>query len=289
MQGARPSEHSRHEVCGTGKDGRVRLALIALLVLVLAFLVARAVRRERREWARFKRLRATRSRQRVYRRWLIESVVIMGGMSAVLLIATWTLLGPALRDAQAWAPVAWLRSQLDSGFGGGLAIGILIAFVLGLVVPLLLLRGKVDEIPAIGDIRALLPRNRRELPYGIGLGLSAGVFEETLFRLAMPALIFGIVPNGPVAFLAASVVFGLLHVYQRWTGVLFATLLGLVLSAVYVVTGLIALPILLHALIDLRSLALIPLVLGTATRSAAADDAARLRERAPDPASGTAG
>ncbi|GAA2089550.1 hypothetical protein GCM10009840_30230 [Pseudolysinimonas kribbensis] len=242
----------------------MRLALLALLVLVLAFLLARAVRRERREWARFRRLRATRSRQRVYRRWLIESVVVMGGMSAVVLLATWTILGPTLRDAQRWAPMAWLRAQLDSGFGAGLAIGLPIAFVVGIVLPLVLLRGRIDEIPAIGDIRALLPRNRDELPYGLGLGLSAGVFEETMFRLAMPALIFGIVPNGPVAFLAASLVFGLLHVYQRWTGVLFATVLGLVLSALYVVTGLIVVPILLHALIDLRSLVLIPVLLGTA-------------------------
>jgi hypothetical protein len=177
----------------------MRLALLALLVLVLAFLIARAVRRERREWARFRRLRSTRSRQRVYRRWLIESVVVMGGMSAVVLLATWTLLGPALHDAQRWAPVAWLRGQLDSGLGAGLAIGVSVAFVVGLVLPLVLLRGQVDEIPAIGGIRALLPRNRDELPYGLGLGLSAGVFEETMFRLAMPALVFGIVPDGPVA------------------------------------------------------------------------------------------
>jgi membrane protease YdiL (CAAX protease family) len=80
----------------------------------------------------------------------------------------------------------------------------------------------------------------------------------------MPALIFGIVRNGPAAFLVAALVFGVLHVYQRWTGVLFATLLGFVLSALYVVTGLIVVPILVHVLIDLRSLVLIPVLLGTA-------------------------
>jgi uncharacterized protein len=244
----------------------VRLALLALLILVLAFLIYRAVTRERRGWTRFKRLTATRSRQRVYRKWLIESVVVIGGLSAVLLLATWTLLGPALRDAQAWGPIAAVRDGLSGGVGIGVAAGVGIAFVAGLVLPALLLRGKVDEIPAVGDVQALLPRNRDELPYGLGLALSAGVFEETLFRLALPALIFGIAPNGPVAFLAASVVFGLLHVYQRWTGVLFATLLGLVLSAVYVLTGAIWVPIAAHALIDLRSLVLIPRTMGTAAR-----------------------
>jgi uncharacterized protein len=246
----------------------MRLAFIALLVLVLAFLLYRAVTRERRSWRRFTRLTATRARQRVYRRWLLESVAIMGGMSAVLLLATWPLLGRTLADAQAWAPVAAVRHGLDGGPGIGLAAGAGVAFVVALALPVLLLRGKVDEIPAIGNVQALLPRNRDELPYGIGLGVSAGLFEELLFRLAMPALVFGIVGSGPVAFLAASVVFGLLHLYQRWTGVLFATLLGLVLSAIYVLTGQIWVPIVVHALIDLRSLVLIPLALGTARQRA---------------------
>jgi membrane protease YdiL (CAAX protease family) len=246
----------------------MRLAFIALLVLVLAFLLYRAVTRERRSWRRFTRLTATRARQQVYRRWLVESVVIMGGISAILLVATWPVLGRTLADTQAWAPIAAARHALAGGVGIGVAAGAGVAFLVGLALPALLLRGKVDEIPAIGNVQALLPRNRDELPYGVGLGLSAGVFEETLFRLAMPALLFGILGSGPAAFLAASVIFGLLHLYQRWTGVLFATLLGLVLSALYVLTGQIWVPIVVHALIDLRSLVLIPLALGTAQQRA---------------------
>lgn len=248
-------------------------ALVALLILTVAILLIRAVTRERRGWRRFQRLTSSRARRRVYRRWLVESVAVIGGMSGVLLIATWQLLGPALRDAQAWAPVAWVRSAMGDGFGAGVAIGAAVVVLAALVLPVVLLRGRIAEeleggIPAIGDVQALLPRNRAELPYGAGLALSAGVFEELLFRLAMPALVFGIVPDGPVAFLVASVVFGLLHLYQRWTGVLFATLLGLVLSALYVVTGAIAVPIAVHAVIDLRSLVLIPVVLGTGRRAA---------------------
>lgn len=246
----------------------MRLAFIALLVLVLAFLLYRAVTRERRSWRRFTRLTATRARQRVYRAWLIESVVVLGGMSVVLLIATGPLLGRTLADTQGWPPVAAVRHALAGGVGTGVAVGAGVAFLVALALPVLLLRGKVDEIPAIGGVQALLPRNRDELPYGIGLGISAGVVEETLFRLALPALVFGIVGSGPVAYLAAAVVFGLLHLYQRWTGVLFAAVLGLVLSALYVLTGQIWVPIVVHALIDLRSLVLIPLTLGTARDAA---------------------
>ncbi len=246
----------------------MRLAFIALLVLVLAVLLYRAATRERRSWRRFTRLTSTRARQLVYRRWLVESVVVIGGIAVVLLIATWPLLGRVLADTQAWQPVAAARQALAGVLGTGIAIGASVAFVAAIGLPVLLLRGTVDEIPAIGNVQALLPRNRAELPYGVGLGVSAGVFEETLFRLAFPALVFGIVPNGPAAFLAASIVFGLLHVYQGGIGALFATLLGLVLSALYVLTGQIWVPIVVHALIDLRSLVLIPLAIVTARQPA---------------------
>ena len=48
---------------------------------------------------------------------------------------------------------------------------------------------------------------------------------------------------------------------------LFAFLLGLLFTALYVLSGTILVPIVLHALIDLRSLVLIPVVLGGAGKA----------------------
>jgi membrane protease YdiL (CAAX protease family) len=133
-----------------------------------------------------------------------------------------------------------------------------------MVLPVVLLRTKLDEIPAIGDIRSLLPRERGELKFGAGLALTAGVVEELLFRLALPALLFGVFGSGIVAFTVAALVFGLLHIYQGPQGMLFAFLLGVVFTALYLLSGTIVVPIVLHALIDLRSLVLIPVALGSA-------------------------
>jgi uncharacterized protein len=130
-----------------------------------------------------------------------------------------------------------------------------------LVLPVFLLRNQVNEVPAIGDVAALLPRTRGELKYGVGLSVNAGIVEELLFRLGMPALLFGITGNGALSFLIASVLFGLLHIYQKFWGVLGATILGLVFSLVYLLTGSIWVVIVVHALVDLRSLVLLPLVL----------------------------
>lgn len=240
------------------------LQLLALLLVVAALLVWRAVTRERREYARFKRMRATSSRQKVMRRWLVESVLVFGGLSAAVLLAAWAHVPTALRDAQAWAPIAASRVFFfDTSLGRGLAIGLAVGAVLALVVPVLLLRRiEADDVPTLGDIGALLPRTRGELPYGTGLAISAGVFEELMFRLAMPALLFGIWPDGPLAFVLATALFGVLHLYQKWVGVLTSTVLGAVFGYLYLVSGSILWPIALHVLIDLRALVLLPLVLG---------------------------
>lgn len=242
-------------------------ALLSLLVVTLGLLVWRAVMRDRRDYARFKRLRSSVRRRRVFGRWIAESWLVLGGLSIALLYAAWEFVPGVLDDLRTWGPLAavpWGEPVV-----AGILAGVTVAMVAGMVLPVLLLRGKLDEIPALGDIRALLPRQRAELPYGAGLGVTAGIVEELLFRLALPALVFGILPAGTpaaglMAFLGAAVLFGLLHVYQGPQGVLFSFLLGLFFTAIYVLSGSILLPILLHALVDLRSLVLIPVVLGRA-------------------------
>lgn len=242
---------------------RMDLQLLALLLVVVTLLIWRATTRERREYQQFKRMRSTVARQKVMRKWLIESVLIMGGLSAAVLLAAWEYVPTALRDAQAWAPIAASRDFFATSLGAGLAIGAVIGGLAAIVVPLILVRNEnSDDIPKLGDIGALLPRTRGELPYGAGLALSAGGFEELLFRLAFPALLFGIWPNSPLAFLLALVLFGCLHLYQRWTGVLAATVLGLIFTYLYLVSGSILLPIVVHVLVDIRSLVLLPLVVG---------------------------
>jgi membrane protease YdiL (CAAX protease family) len=252
----------------------VPLALLALLLVVLGLLGWRAATRSRDTYRRFKRLTSTRARKKVYGRWLLESALVMGGLGAAVLLAAFPYVPPVLIGTQNWAPIAAVREFL--GTPGGVVVSVVAVIIVAavLIAPVLLLRRSVgdagvDAIPAVGDIRALLPRVRGELKYGVGLGLSAGIFEELLFRLGLPALIFGIIGLGPLSFVIAAVIFGMLHLYQGPLGILFATLLGLVFAALYVLTGSIAAPIVLHALVDLRSLVLIPIAVGGALRARA--------------------
>ncbi len=244
----------------------VDLPLLALLILVLAVLLWRAVMRERRDNVRFKRLRSTKLRRKVFGRWILDSWLVLGGLAGVVLIAATPLVPLVLQDARQWGPLGAIpyRSEVTAGILAGFWIGV----ILVLVVPILLLRRRLDEVAAIGDIRAILPRNRGELPYGAGLGLTAGIVEELLFRLALPALLFGVlqgVPGaGALSFGIAALVFGVLHLYQGPLGILFSFILGLLFTVLYLVSGSIIAPIVLHAVVDLRSLILIPMALGGA-------------------------
>lgn len=234
-----------------------RLAAALLAIGLLTLFVVRAVRKDRREFARFRRYRSTARRQAMMRRWLIESALLFGGSSAIVLVLTWPVVAPLLSAAQAVPPIAWLRDAL----AGGLGIALLIGAALGLVLLTRLgVRSARREggVIMLGDIAALLPRNRPELGWGAALSVNAGIVEELLFRLALPALLV-IVTGEPVsAFLLAALVFGALHAYQGWVGVVATTVVGVLFTLLYLVSGSIVLAMLVHALFDLRTLVVIP-------------------------------
>jgi membrane protease YdiL (CAAX protease family) len=237
------------------------MVLLVTLLALIALLVYRAVRRERKEYQRFKRFERTRNRQRMLRKWLLDALLAFGGSAVVILLLSWQYIAPLLRATASWPIGRWFTSLLDDtgALIPGLAAGLAIALVGGTTLAVFLARNS-ENIPTIGDIGALLPRNRRELAYGAALSVNAGVVEELLFRLAVPALIFGVIGNAVVAVTSSVLLFALLHVYQGWPGMLGALVIGALLMSLYLATGTILVPIVAHALVDLRSLVLIPVL-----------------------------
>ncbi|HEY4630879.1 MAG TPA: CPBP family intramembrane glutamic endopeptidase [Blastococcus sp.] len=115
--------------------------------------------------------------------------------------------------------------------------------------------GRHAEPPASATL-ALLPRTAPERRLFTLVGVTAGVCEEWLYRgffLAVVAALAGGLPTG-VLVLAAGVAFGLAHAYQGRAGIVTTGLLGGIMAAVYLDTGSLLLPVLLHAAIDLRFL-----------------------------------
>ena len=124
--------------------------------------------------------------------------------------------------------------------------------------------------PAAHATLALLPRTAGERRLFTVVGVTAGVCEEWLYRgffLAVVAAVAGGLSTG-VLVLVAAVAFGLAHAYQGPVGIVTTGVLGGVMAAVYLQTGSLLLPVLLHAVIDLRFL-LVPARVLPAGRAAA--------------------
>ncbi|NYF10073.1 membrane protease YdiL (CAAX protease family) [Leifsonia sp. AK011] len=221
---------------------------------LLALLVLRAIRRDRREYQRFKRYRTTLRRQAMLHKWLRNSVLSIGLLSVVLLALSWQFVTPLRYQLQSWIPILpWV--------GWALVIGIVLVFAGLTVAGLVAARRSPEEPIMIGDIGAMLPRNKQELRIGWALSINAGISEELMFRLAVPAVLYGASGSAILALVVSVLLFGALHSYQGVTGVVGTSVVGLAMMFAYVATGTILVPIIVHILVDLRSLVLLPAVL----------------------------
>ena len=116
---------------------------------------------------------------------------------------------------------------------------------------------------------AVLPRSRSERRLFALVAVTAGICEEWLYRGFFLAVVAAVAPGQPSAGLVvvAAAAFGLAHAYQGLSGIVTTGVLGGVLAGVYLSTGSLLLPVLLHAAIDLRFL-LVPSSALPAARSA---------------------
>lgn len=225
----------------------------------VALLVLRSVRKDRREYQRFKRYRTTAKRQAMMKRWLLGSFLSFAGVSTAILLLAGGFVAPLLRELVGWPVLRDIRGFIahEPGVTTGIIVGLILGFVVLTAVGVLAAR-KEDDLVSIGDIQAMIPRNRQELVLGGVMSVNAGVFEELAFRLALPALVYGATGSAVAAILGTLLLFGGLHIYQGVAGVVGTFVVGAIFMAIYIVSGTIVVPIVLHALFDLRSMVLLP-------------------------------
>ncbi|WP_266181745.1 CPBP family intramembrane glutamic endopeptidase [Dyella humicola] len=114
---------------------------------------------------------------------------------------------------------------------------------------------------AMRSLRFLAPVSPRERYWWALVSLTAGICEEILFRGFLLQYLRGHLDGGPhmnivFAWLVSSIAFGLGHLYQGWAGVCRTTVAGLALGMLAILSGTLALPIVLHVLADLQVLAI---------------------------------
>ena len=173
-------------------------------------------------------------RETIARQWLLTAAALVAWMVAA---RAWSTLG-----------VAW-----PHGLAGAIAAGVTVLAIAFQWVQL----GSVSRSPATREaIRAqlaplafFLPRRPEEIRGFLPLALTAGICEEVLFRGFLIWYLAAYVGTWP-AVAISTLVFALAHVYQGFGGTLKAGAAGAVMAVLYVTTGSLLLPVILHAATD---------------------------------------
>jgi CAAX protease family protein len=104
-------------------------------------------------------------------------------------------------------------------------------------------------------VGALLPVSSAERYWFAVVGLGAGISEEIVFRGFLLFYLSSFTTLSPTEMIiVSSLLFGFCHIYQGWFGFLGTTLGGFCLAFLYVGTGSLLVPIVVHAALDLRLL-----------------------------------
>jgi membrane protease YdiL (CAAX protease family) len=188
--------------------------------------------------------RATRARSRAY----LETMVIEWSLFTAALWL-WSSQGRPWGDLGLSVPGGW-------GFWLGAALGAGI-LVFGTWQRLTLSRDPDGEVrravmAQIENLRPLLPHTQQQLNQFSLVAITAGICEELLFRGFLIWYLSQLVPT-VVALLVGSALFGMAHAYQGTRGVLQTGLVGLGLVILYVLSGSLWVPMVVHAFVDLNS------------------------------------
>lgn len=215
------------------------------------------------------------ARLRHYARWIVQGwawTVLVAG--AVLVLPEVGLAELGLRGQDLNRPLTGLGISLSPSMLSGLAIGLVLGVVLLAVA---VRRGQSQDPPNLEAVRPMLPTTRRGRWGWAGVSVTAGITEEILYRGLLVLVVTALAPDVPpgLLVLGLAVVFGMAHWYQGRVGMLSTGLAGALLTGLYLATGSLLLPILVHCLIDLRAL-LIPPVATSPVADPEADQMARM-------------
>jgi membrane protease YdiL (CAAX protease family) len=143
-------------------------------------------------------------------------------------------------------------------------LGILLAafFIVGLMPFFQSLRGERFRAAyarayhrSLDEVSKLLPETQQERVWFAAVSITAGVCEEILCRGFMIRYLDGLALHLPLglAVLLASAIFGINHIYQGKVGMLKTGVAGLAFGGLFLLTGNLVLPILLHIAVDLQA------------------------------------
>lgn len=142
----------------------------------------------------------------------------------------------------------------------GACVGAAAAIATPAVIAIWSAKLRVKAAKAAQRLSFLLPSSGDERRWWIGVCVAAGVCEEIIYR----GFLLHYFHASPLhlsltwALAASSIVFGIGHLYQGATGAVSTVVVGFLLGVVFLVTGSLMVPMIAHALLDLRILLMLP-------------------------------
>ena len=201
------------------------------------------------------------ARTRLYRETIIFEWV-SAGLAVIALRFDWRTLNPNSLGLHG----SRLPQALTLSFNRDMLLGMILPFAIGMIAMVVWAiwrkrRGGI-AVPSASasrwhrlmpDFAALAPVTKHERLLWVLVALSAGICEEIVFRGWLLFSLHSVAGlQGTLLLATAAALFGLGHAYQKITGVILTAFLGLVFCVIYVKTGSLVVPIVLHCLVDLK-------------------------------------
>lgn len=240
--------------------------------IVFALLAYAVIRfpREVDEYAHFRKSEETTERIAFFRKWLREGFIIYTLIPLVVLFVIGRLdafssLPPEFVPVRDWlnlgdAPAVDDGKETSVPYVLGIVVGIGLAILLGLALRKIIAFSESRQNNIFPDIKPLLPRNGRERFPVMVLALNASFGEELFFRVLLPLTLIMVGVPPVLALILAIIVFGLVHLYQGWMGVILTALVGVLLTYAYLRSGSIWVPVAAHLLININGLFIRPIL-----------------------------
>ena len=157
--------------------------------------------------------------------------------------------------------ISWLapgsRARI---FLGGFTVGLLIVVMIPAILAIWNEKIRTKAGKAAKKLAFLLPSTGEERRWWWLVCITAGICEEIVYRgfllHYLHTLPFHLTLTW--ALVVSSVIFGIGHLYQGVAGAVQTAVIGFVLGAIFLATGSLLIPILIHAIMDLRVLTMLP-------------------------------
>jgi uncharacterized protein len=156
--------------------------------------------------------------------------------------------------------IRWLAGSAGSSFVAGLVTAIAVVILLPAILAIWSEKIRAKAAKASESLSYLLPWNSSERLWWWPVCITAGICEEVLYR----GFLLHYLHSTPFHFsltwslVIAAAIFGIGHLYQGVKGLFSTAVLGFVLGVIFVMTSSLLIPIIAHAVLDLRILLLIP-------------------------------